>query len=188
MTVWLQHIPLSEQQENDITRHDTLPLPLGRLPDLGLIDRPAGLRHLLAALHPDAPPEKLNRLQERTWRLAKGIEEDDIIAVALRHRQVLALAEVVTPYAYRVGDNHEDVHHMHVKWQKKTVPFRRFGRNASIFHGDGPFLEEVTDQKMRETIRAALPYAYNRFAALKWILGIFILWRLFVFATQQGGF
>lgn len=188
MTVWIRHMALSPGEEDKVTREERIALPLNGLPDLSMVDSPVVLRHLLEALHPDAPPEKLLRLQERTWQMAKGIEPEDIIAIPLKHKKTMVLAEVSGPYGYDTDASGDDMHYFPVQWNKKTIPFRRFGSETSAFAGGGSFIEEVTDAKMRTTIRNAMPYSYNRFTAIKWLLGAFVVWRFIEFMVQRGGF
>lgn len=188
MSVWLRHLKLSEAEEETLTQQPYISLPLDGMPDLSLINSEAELRHLIAALHPEAPPETMQRLQQRYWTYARGVEEEDIIAVPLLHKKIVALAEVNGKYHYETNMQGDDVHRIGVNWMKKTIPFIRFGRDAGMLKAGSNPLHEVTDTRVRGLIRSALPYGYNRFAAIKWILFVFIAWRMVQFFLQGKGF
>lgn len=184
MTLWVMHVPLSADEEEAIAAREFLPLPLEDLPDLSVIRSQTEFRHLLKALHPEAPPETLTRIIERTWKIFRGVEVEDIIAVPLPVSREVAIAEVTGPYQYRVQADKSDEHAIPVKWHARRIPFSKFYRHKNILNADGP-MQEVQAVEVRNIIRARLPHRYNRFAGLKWILVIFIVWRLVVYFTQK---
>lgn len=186
MSIWIRHLNLSAVEEQALTQQPTISLPLAGLPDLSMMQSPVELRHLLMALHPDAPPETLQRLQDRYWTYGKGLQAEDIIVVPLSHKKVVALAGVNGVYSYDVSSEGDDRHTIPVHWFKKTIPFWRFGREVSVLKADSNPLHEVTDTRLRGIIRAALPYRYNRFAAIKWIIIVIVAWRLFQYVLQQA--
>lgn len=188
MTVWVRHLELSEQQEKELAQTDHITLPLDGLPDLTLIREPSAMQHVLKALHPKAPPESLQRLQQRYWHISHDIAVDDVIAVPLKHQNKVVLAEVVGGYRYHMNEAREDIHTVAVRWVKKSIPMRKLMVHKVALSGGELPMFEVTDSKLKAVINSAMPYGYNRFAAIKWIIGVFIAWRLFTFLSQRSGF
>ncbi len=184
MTIWILHMPLAESQEGDFTKYDSLPLPFGDVPDLSNVSNSSAFRHLVAALHPDMPPESLERIHNRVWKIFSELHPEDIIAVPLTHKRVVLLAEVSGKYRY---DSAADTspHRIPVKWQEKTLSFVRFRLHKNLLESSGWSMAEVSDQSARAIIQSSLPRRYNRFAGFKWIVVVFMLWNLVVMLVRR---
>jgi predicted Mrr-cat superfamily restriction endonuclease len=178
MTVWVLHLPLSESETESIKERSTLPLPLEGLPDLSLIGSATEFRHLLVALHTDAPPETIERIFQRTWHIFSEVQAGDIIAVPLKSKQRVAVAEVMGRYTYQTDSDGADIHTVPVKWYGRTIPFARFRLHKQLLSGRAWQMMEVTAPDARAIIRSKLPHSYNRFTGIKWILGLFMVWHL----------
>lgn len=178
MSIWVLHLPMSEAEEKAVTAREFLPVPLSGLPDLTLVTNASECKHLLSAMHPDEPPETLNRRAERVWRLRSQVVEEDIIAVPLPGKSELALAEVTGPYAYRLDEKGGDVHGYPVKWHEKRVPFRAYMRHKEVLTAGSEPMRELVQRELAAPIRDRLPHPWNRFVWIKWILVVFIGWRM----------
>jgi len=172
MTIWLLHQTLTTEEEAHIQERSHLALPFEGLPDLSLITSPVECKHLLAALHPQDPPESINRRFDALWPRYAGLHGEDIIAVPLHARKAVALAEVTGPYHYEVGKDGADRHLIPVKWHPGPVPLYKFRKHKDIF-ARRERMFEVTNAEARIAIRDRLPHRYNRFVKWKWILLFF---------------
>lgn len=169
MSVWLLHMPLSRQEEEQVSQRELLPLPFGDAPDLRATSGLHALKQALATMHPDAPPETIHRRAAPVWEQYEALQREDVVAVPLPHRKQAAVAEVIDPYVYQPDAVAPMRHAMRVQWAQKYTSWRAFERDAPMLR-----LEEVKDQKQRVRLRACLPYRYNRFARWRWILAVFM--------------
>jgi predicted Mrr-cat superfamily restriction endonuclease len=184
MTVWLLHLKLTPVQEALIDERRALPLPFAGVPDLSNIRSNGQLRQLLQMLHPDDPPETILRKADRLWLQYECLAREDIIAVPLPGKKQLMIAEVTRPYVYGVGEDGMDQHHVEVAWHKKPVAFRTFRNEKHLLTPqDGNVFFEIEDPQLRTAIRSRLPHSYNRFAGVKWILGICVLIQAMMFLS-----
>jgi len=174
MTIWVLHPSFTPQEEEQLQERTHLALPFDDLPDLSLITSQVECRHLLGTLHPDDPPESITRKTERVWKLYAGLQLEDIIAVPLKSRKEIALAEVTERYRYRV-DSGADMHQVGVKWYARRVKLHGFGKHKALFDERGEKMREITDPEARVAIRDKLPHSYNRFAKWKWLLALFFI-------------
>jgi hypothetical protein len=174
MTVWRLHLDLTPHEESSIATRTHLMLPFEELPDLSRIHSQQTCRQFLMAFFPDAPPETIDRKADRLWRVLGELHKEDIIAVPLSLRQEVALAEVTGAYEYQMGDR-GPLHLVPVRWHEKRVPLAAFKKLPGAMEADSEKMRPVTSEKARVLIRDRLPYAYNRFAGLKWLLGLFLL-------------
>jgi hypothetical protein len=181
MTVWVLHQQLTPQDEAAIRERTHLVLPFDGLPDLSRVTRPDQMKYLLRQIYPDDPPESVIHRFDRNWSRYYGLHAEDILAVPLKSRQEIAVAEVSGSYQYDEG-----VHRIPVKWHA-VAPLRKFRKYQNIFHEGREKMTEVTNQDARVAIRDCLPHAYNRFVRWKWLLVVFFLMgvvRLFVRTAQ----
>jgi predicted Mrr-cat superfamily restriction endonuclease len=173
MTVWVLHQKMTKDEENTIAQSTTLGLPFNDFPDFTSVKTQGEYRRLLMTLHPDAPPERISRLLERSWKLHSAIHIEDIIAVPLPFAGEVILAEVIGPPEYHVGDAGTDVHRMPVKWHEKRLSLQKLRKHKALFSGADTGIFEVTSAEVRTLLRDRLPHKYNRFARWKWILALF---------------
>lgn len=185
MTVWIMHLELSAQEEANVEQRLRLLLPFEGMPDLSRLNSVRQCKDLVQLLHPDAPPETISRLAERVWRIFATLQKEDIIAVPLPHSRQLALASVTDGYTYRVDEKGEDEHSIGVTWYARRVSLSRFKKHKELFAEGKEQLVEVENKEARATIHTQLPYSYNRFAKIKWILLILLMLKLVGFALHQ---
>jgi predicted Mrr-cat superfamily restriction endonuclease len=174
MTVWLLYQSLKPEEEVKLRQQPYVALPLADVPDLSRVMNLADCRRLLQAIHPDAPPETINRLADRVWKYYSEVHPGDIIAVLLRSREEIALAEVTGKYEYRMGENREDIHTMPVKWHEKTAPMRVLKKLKLSSDEQGSRLVEITHRDGKIALMDHLPYKYNRFSKWKWVIAILV--------------
>jgi hypothetical protein len=132
---------------------------------------------MLQLLHPDAPPEQITRQLEKTWKIYENIHPEDVIAVALPGKKEVVLAEITGPYGYRVGEKGEDIHFVPVKWHNKRISFSKLLKHKELTSPPAG-MREIHEPATRIAVRDRLPHSYNRFAAFKWIIVIFIAWHM----------
>lgn len=177
MTVWVLHRQLTPQEEAEIAQHTYLELPFEGVPDLSAVTSQGHAMQLLRLLHPDDPPESLTRRMDRFWDIYGGLHKEDLIAVPLKGRGEMALAEVTGGYEYKVGERGADVHLIPVKWHERRIPLTRLSKHKEIFDG-GRAMYEVVTLEARTALRDYLPHSYNRFVRMKWLLALFFLMNL----------
>jgi len=170
MSIWVLRQFLTEREEAQIRQRDALALPFGDVPDLSMLANPGECRRLLQALHPHDPPEAIARKVERIWKLYGEIAPEDIIAVPLRHRREIALAEIAGRYRYEVDNNGADRHLVPVTWYPKPIPFGKANKYTELTQAQGEAMAEVIQRETRVFILGKLPHAYNRFARWKWLI------------------
>lgn len=185
MSVWVLQQALTAEEEASVTTRTHLQLPYADLPDLTAVTSPARAMQLLRALHPDEPPESLTRRFDAFWNLHSGLHEEDVIAVPLPHRRRVALATVTGRYEYRIGPDGGDLHLIPVSWPLSPLPMRRFRMIRDEFTRPG--MQEVTRREARILILSRLPYGYNRFRRLQWVLGALTLLMLLRLVTRGFG-
>ncbi len=173
MTVWVLYQSLTPQEESTLRERPYVTLPLENLPDLSRVTNLADLRRLLQVLHAEAPPETVTRLADRAWKYYSELQPEDIVAVPLKSKDEVALAEVTGKYEHRMGDGGEDIHTVPVKWHKKPAPMRLM-KKLKIEHDqkNNPMIE-VTMREGKIALMDYLPYSYNRFSKWKWAILIF---------------
>ncbi|MFO0389614.1 MAG: hypothetical protein ACK502_07860 [Alphaproteobacteria bacterium] len=176
MTVWIMHMPMKEQEENALMQLTELPLPFGDLPDLSTVNNGREFKRLISLLQVDTPPETIERLHDKIWTILSELQPEDIIVLPLQHKRVVAVAEISGRYSY-AKDEGSKAHRIAVKWHEKTIPFIRFRLHKSLIESKEWSIAELKDQSARAIIQLRLPYKYNRFAKVKWIASVFILWQ-----------
>lgn len=180
MTVWILSQDLKPGE--DILSRSELILPFDDYPDFTMAKTQGGYSKLLQSMHPEAPPESIKRMLEKSWQLYTAIHREDLIAVPLEAGEA-ALAEVTGPCGYRVEDGH-DIHTVPVKWHGRL---RVSGKHKALFEPGASKLFEVTDAQARIAIRDKIPHPYNRFAKWKWLIVLFGALGLFMrFANRAG--
>ena len=179
MTVWMLHLPLSSADEESIRQRAFLPLPFGNVPDLTLIGSSFEFRRMMASLNMELPPEALDRMQDKIWKILSELQPEDIIAVPLTHKRAVALAEVSGKYTYSKDAGDNNAHQIPVTWQEKLIPLGKFRLHKPLIENTGNAILEVSDPSARAIIQSSLKRSYNRFAGLKWIVLVFTLWHLF---------
>ncbi len=175
MSVWLLHLTLSREEEEQIQQRTHLPLPFEGLPDLSVISSQRECMHLLRALHPNDSPESLTLKLDRIWNQFSNLHLEDIIAVPLLLSGKLALAKISGHYTYDVSMKGDDVHTIPVTWYPRLETLRSFRRNKSTLTAGTHRLVMITDQTLSRAIYQRLPYKYNRFAKMRWIMIIFLI-------------
>lgn len=172
MTVWMLHLALSPEEEQAIASREVLPLPFETVPDLSKVVSRSDLKYLLHVLHRDDPPEAIGHRLDHLWHIYSGLQEEDIIGVPLPARREVAIAEVTDRYRYVEGV--KEAHVIPVKWHGRRAPFSAFRKSKNVLEGKPGSMVEVAAVEARTAIRDRLPYKYNRFVAIKWLLVIFI--------------
>ena len=173
MAVWILHQKLNAEEEAHIHNRGYVVLPFDHLPDLSSVSSEGKCRQLMAALHPDDPPESITLKSDRIWRMAAGLHKEDMIAVPLKNREEIALAQVTGGYRYQPEEGGSDIHLMPVTWYPKNVPLRRLSKHKTLFIDSGAPMMEVMDSEARIAICDQLPHSYNRFARWKWLMLVF---------------
>ena len=187
MTIWILHETLTPEEEAHMRERSHLALPLGALPDLSRATQPEQCREMLKLLYPHEPPEAITRRLDALWAIYGSLAPEDIIAVPLRERQEVALAEISGPYEYQVGVDGTDVHRVPVRWYDSQPSIRRFGKHAGLFiYKGGRTMTEVMGKDARVAIRDKLPHRYNRFVKWKWLLALFFLMSLVRFFERMS--
>ncbi len=184
MSMWLLHQTLSADEEARICERTDLVLPFEGLPDLTHVTNQAEARKLLGILHPDEPPESINRRLERFWQRFSNLQIEDIIAVPLEHAREVVIAEVTGHYHYAVGDKGSDIHLIPVRWYDKRIPLSKLAKYKEVFGSGGPAMQEITAVDVRTAVRDHLPHSYNRFVKMKWLLVIFFAMSLIRMFTK----
>lgn len=177
MTMWVL------QDEENVGR-EYIRLPFRDIPDLSQTASAADVRRMLMALHPDAPPETIASLLERSWKFYQEIAPEDMVVVPMESRKALAIACITGPYRYDVAEDGSDAHLFPVKWENKTIPFSALRNHKSFLEEMSP-LYEITDVETRKFIHARLPKPYNRFVAIKWIVGLLLGLQAISFLLQM---
>ena len=174
---------LTQEQEAAFIEKNSLPLPFDGIPDMSAVRSLAQCKALVKALHPDAPPEQIQGQGERLWNLYDALESDDTLAVYFPESKIVRLARLTGKYHYTVGEDGQDLHAMDIVWYRhKPIALSRFGHNKELFIEGSQTLVQVKDKKQAAAITDRLPYKYNRFKRIKWVLvalvGLKILERL----------
>lgn len=177
MSLWILHASLSSLPERG---EGALPLPLNVAEDFTNVGTSAELRRRLRALHPEMPPESLNREADRIWTMTHGLGREDIFAVPLGGEVVLAEALGGARYTGVEGALYE----IPVRFLAKRYPLRSFGAHRRLFEPCGLPLMEVTDPRARAAIRDRLPRHASRWRRVKWILGVMIALKIFYFTLH----
>ena len=186
MSVWLYHLPLSVAHEEQITSQNELPLPFDNIPELTGLSMHKDCCAMLKLLHPELPPETVNREADRLWNIYTGMQAEDVVVVPLLVSQKVALARIESGYHYKVGSEGEDRHLIGVSWPM-VIPLRNFGKHKALFTG-GSGLREITNREEKQAILDKLPTHANRFAKLKWLAGALIALRVASYLlTEMGG-
>lgn len=176
MTVWVLHQQLTPQQEADIRQSPEVRLPFDALPDLSMVSGENDLKRLLQSLYPEDPPETLTRRVDKYWKIFSELHPEDVLAVPLSSRKEALVAEVTGPYRYYMDSDNSDVHVVPVKWHERTIPRHGLMKLKELFEYSGERMFEVTNKEARTVIRDCLPYKYNRFVKMKWVLAAFFVW------------
>ncbi len=177
MTVWIMHLPLTEAEEQALKQRDYLPLPFKDIPNLLPLQNSWDFRRLLSAQNVDMPPESIERLHDRVWKIYTELRAEDVIIVPLKHKRVVAVAELSGGYHYDT-ESADEPHRISVKWQEKEIPFIKFRLHKALLESSDWSITEVKDASARAIVQASLPYKYNRFSGLKWIVLIYTAFQL----------
>jgi predicted Mrr-cat superfamily restriction endonuclease len=184
VSIWLFKLELNEAQEKILAERARLPLPLTGVPDLSRVSTLKHCALLAKSMYPNDPPERVYREAEAIWKVYYGVQLDDLLAIYLPISQQVALARVTDKYAYSVGEDGEDMHTIGVKWYA-PVELRRFGKHKKMFLEQVKPLTEVTNAEDKKAITEKLPYAYNRFTRIKWVLAVIFTLKIIGFTLHQ---
>lgn len=174
MSFWVLHMPETSVE----VRPPELLLPYDGVPDVTSANSQNELRRMLAAMHPNDPPERIARMAERYWSLVHRIQAEDILMVPLQTAQQVVFAESLGPVRY---DGENARYTLHVRWLSREVAFHRFGRARALLSSSGTPLQEVTDAQDKNAIRALLALKGTRFARWKWIIFVVIAMKALYF-------
>ncbi len=184
MSVWVLHQTLTPEEESKIRERDYIVLPLDNLPDLTEVSSQSEFRVMLQKLYPELPPESLQRIIHKNWKLYHDLHPEDVVAVPLKSKPEVMIAEITGDYQYRVDHKGRDVHTVPVKWHEKTISRRGLIKYKALFDEQGDRMFEVDNKEARTVIREKLPHAYNRFVPLKWLIILFLLWNAYRYMMQ----
>jgi restriction system protein len=128
MTLWLVRAGSHGEQEDFALENSVAVIGWDELPDLsGVKTRP----EMLALLHKIYPNEKdktLKNWESQVWAFVQRIKPDDLIALPLKRRSVIALGQVTGDYIFK-GDNPAGtLHSRPVKWTGE-YPRAQFGQD-----------------------------------------------------------
>lgn len=171
------HPLLPEGGEERLSEADHLAIDWPELPSLEMVQNLQQLKHQLSALAPDAPPETITRRAERIWKFLREAAEEDVIAVPLPGKKEVAFAQITGPYFCRREDE-AFVHARPVKWFPKTMKLRAFYRHKHVFEKGASAFSAVAGRDAKNFIRGKLPFRYNRFARITWILLLLVALKM----------
>lgn len=179
MSVWVLRTSLTQEQEAAFIEKNSLPLPFDGIPDMSAVRSLAQCKALVKTLHPSAPPEQIQGQGERLWQMYNGLEEDDTLAVYFPDSKTVRLARLTGKYHYSVSEDGNDQHAMDIVWYwHRPIALLRFGRNKQLFTEGREPLAQVKDKKQAAAITDRLPYNYNRFKRIKWLLAVLVALKI----------
>jgi hypothetical protein len=179
MSVWVLRTDIAQEQEAEFIKQDFISLPFEGIPDLSAVRSLAQCKALIKALHPSAPPEQIQGQAEKLWSIYNNLEEDDTLAVYLPASKTVRLARLTGKYKYIVGEDGKDQHRMGITWYwHRPIALLRFGRNKELFVDGKQPLVQVKDKKQAAAITDRLPYNYNRFKRIKWLLVVLVVLKV----------
>ncbi|MDX2073739.1 MAG: hypothetical protein SFX19_05165 [Alphaproteobacteria bacterium] len=169
MSVWVLQSPFTAEEEKHLAQMEELPLPFDDLPDLSGVRNEESMRWLLEKLRPDAPPETIVRRADVYWARYGRLAAADLLVIPLSNKKI-ALAEVVTPYHYRV-ELGKDSHYATVKWMETSLAQRKLGALSLLLANPSP-MQMVETVDGRKAVYLLLKRSYNRFAKWRWLLAL----------------
>lgn len=173
MSVWILNPAFTESEEATFIEHSELPLPFAGLPDLSGVESEFAMRALIAAVHPELPPESINRRAEIAWRNYHELALEDLVLVPYAQGRLAALAEVTERYRYYVQDG-VDRHSASIRWLNTHIPRKKLAALSLLLANPVP-MQLVDNGDQRKHVYRLLDRPYNRFVKWQWLLGVAIV-------------
>lgn len=155
MALWLVRAGRFGDRESLALEQGRVLIGWEEMPDLANIAERSELTALLAQVYPDEKPKTRENWESQLWSFIKGIQPNDLVALPLKSRAMIALGRVAGPYEY-LGDNPPGAQHTRkVKWLKE-LPRSAFDQDLLYSFGAFMTVCRIQRNNAEDRVRALL--------------------------------
>jgi len=153
MTVWLVRAGKYGEREDFALAHNVAAIGWDELSDLSVLKTRKMLASLLQQTYPAEKAKTLINWESQIWPVIQGMKPGDLIAMPLKHRSVIAIAEVSGSYRF-IADNPDRTKHTIPVREWREFPRNQFEQDLLYSLGSAMTVCRLQRHQAEERIRA----------------------------------